>query len=93
MEIGLKLESWFLSPDLWMGVTLAILSELGKVPVWKESFTMCFKIGDNSGSKCLMILIGYVVMLEDLFLRRYMTFFTSKTEISLKKNELTREPI
>ena len=40
MEMGLQLENSFLTPALYTGITLAIFTSSGTIPVSKEQFIM-----------------------------------------------------
>ena len=66
-----------LSSALYTGITLAILSNFGKVPVWNDLLIIEAKMGDKIGSKSLSIETGYIEMWQDLFFSEKIANLTS----------------
>ena len=81
-EIGRKLLLFFLSPDLKMGTTLAILRPSGNMPVDKEVFIISAIIGDNKKEIRLKIKFGMLSISDFLDLKDIMVNETSSAFIS-----------
>ena len=89
MEIGLYFTVEFESPDLKIGILLAVLKHSGKIPSDTELLKRIKTVGEIIGAKIVYINTGIFMRSVDLFFCLRIRLTISSLSEGAQKNELS----